>query len=1237
MRSRADSCFSRRRIGSVTGVFLLLQTPTLSLAQTPSLPTGGRVVSGQVGISAGGANTMTVTQGSSRAVVDWNSFSVGAGGTVNFVQPGASSAILNRVVGSTPSTIAGQITANGTVLLVNPNGIAITPSGTVRVGGGFVASTLDIANADFTAGRLKFSSQGTPAGVDNAGSISAAPGGFVGLIGGSVANSGTIAVPLGKVGLGAAQQVTIDPTGDGFLQVAVPSNATAANGRPLVDVAGSVKADGGRIEIRAATAEQAVRNAVNVSGVLSARSVSGHNGSIVLDGGTGGATIVSGKLLATGSKRAKGGSIVVTGKVVELRGALVDASGGTGGGTVSIGIDPAGLHPSSTTTVDGGSSIRANADEAGNGGNVKIWSDDSTSFAGHIAAHGGRNGGDGGSAEVSGKTQLTLANDYSHTALADLSAPRGHAGTLLFDPGTIDIVDQASLAGGPALNGPDIFTAQFISTQLGSSNVTIDTNNATGANGAAGDINLLSGAQIAWSTGTRLTLNAAHDINFAPTASIVGTGPSAGLTLRADSGGAGSGTVKFAGGLQVSLPLGNVDLYYNPASNRTAANGGSNPLAGAVNAASFTGTPAAENWSSFASAGTFTAWMLVNNIADLQNINNKLGANYALGANVNASAAASWNLGAGFLPLGTDSLGLVQNLGLGFAGKFDGLGHVISNLSINRTLSSNVGLFGYSSGRVANVGLVNASITGIGNVGALAGVNAGTISQSFSTGSVAGLTANVGGLVGWNKAGGSIDNTYSTASASALLGSDGGLVGSNDGSISSSYAAGAVAALLSSGGLAGSSTGSISQSYFDNQTSGQLTGVGAGSSAGATGLPTSILQNGTLPAGLNAPIWFAVPGQYPQLGWQAPPPTPPSTSTVIITATDSTGGNPVYGNSPAFGYTVTDTLGNVLCTTLCGSYFTGAPAIGSSLSSSSAAGTAATAFVAQGSLVANSGYTLRFVNETLTVAPRPLTITVGNQSKTYGASLVLDPTSFVASGLVNGDIVSGVQLASAGAGAAATVVGGPYAITASNALGSGLSNYTLGYVNGVLSVLPAQISVTALGGSSAFGSSPANPGLSAVGLQNGESVSVLTGLGNSFGITSSTGAGSYTLAVTGALSNSNYTIATTQTGTWTVTSPQQGSPTGGGSTSTPTPSSTGPSVSVPNGGGGDGALGGLSDIPVATQGPGAGGSTGQAGSGGGGKAGGKQGTAAPGSDNPAFAPPEAPAQTSAPEGLRLGE
>ena len=160
-------------------------------AWSQKLPTGGTVAAGGVTIAQPNSSTLNINQSTSQAIINWNTFSVGRGDTVNFNQPNSSSATLNRVTGSTPSWIAGTINAPGTVLLVNPNGIEITKSGVVNAGS-FAASTLGIKDADFLAGRYSFSGNGGSAGVINNGRINVSDGGFAALLGGQVANNGVI-------------------------------------------------------------------------------------------------------------------------------------------------------------------------------------------------------------------------------------------------------------------------------------------------------------------------------------------------------------------------------------------------------------------------------------------------------------------------------------------------------------------------------------------------------------------------------------------------------------------------------------------------------------------------------------------------------------------------------------------------------------------------------------------------------------------------------------------------------------------------------------------------------------------------------------------------------------------------------------------------------------------------------------------------------------------------------------
>ena len=130
--------------------------------------------------------------------------------------------------------------------------------------------------------------------------------------------------------------------------------------------------------------------------------------------------------------------------------------------------------------------------------------------------------------------------------------------------------------------------------------------------------------------------------------------------------------------------------------------------------------------------------------------------------------------------------------------------------------------------------------------------------------------------------------------------------------------------------------------------------------------------------------------------------------------------------------------------------------------------------------------------------------------------------------------VTGANLGSAGAVATAGVAGSPYAITISGATGTGLDNYAITYQSGQFTVTPRAITVTANGGNSTYGDNPANPGLSATNLAAFDDVSDLTGLVNSFGIDGTTNAGTYTLTVTGTLTNANYQVTATSPGTWVV-------------------------------------------------------------------------------------------------------
>ncbi|MFT8423692.1 MAG: filamentous hemagglutinin N-terminal domain-containing protein, partial [Gluconacetobacter sp.] len=219
-------------------------TPVSAFAQ--ALPTGGAYVAGAGTIASAGSRT-TITQSSARGIINWQGFSIGAGGTVQF--DNGSGATLNRVTGSQMSSIQGRLGATGSVFLINPNGVVIGPKGTVVAGGSFVASTRDTPDGTFMKGgavTLSGTSSGT---VRNEGRITST-GGNVVLVGKSVTNSGAIEAAGGTVALAAGDKVVLSEAGgpDGIYVVAdVKARGDATNTGRITAAAATLASAGGNV------------------------------------------------------------------------------------------------------------------------------------------------------------------------------------------------------------------------------------------------------------------------------------------------------------------------------------------------------------------------------------------------------------------------------------------------------------------------------------------------------------------------------------------------------------------------------------------------------------------------------------------------------------------------------------------------------------------------------------------------------------------------------------------------------------------------------------------------------------------------------------------------------------------------------------------------------------------------------------------------------------------------------
>ncbi|MHB9797416.1 MBG domain-containing protein [Pseudomonas sp. MT3] len=436
-----------------------------------NLPQGGQVVGGQATISQQGKN-MDINTSSARTAINWQRFNVGPDNKITFNQPDGKSVTLNRVIGADPSKIYGAITSNGQLILVNPNGIMVGPkahisSSALVASAGFL--TEEQARQFAATGKLDIQLTGL---VTNQGRITVHDNGMVALLGAQVNNAGVIQARKGMVQLATGPRATLDFHGDGLLNIAVngePGERGSVNG----DVAGGVHNSGeidvgnGTIAMSAQRAAKHLDSVINVGGNVVADSVSHDGGTIVL--GNSARTNVTGNLSAKGTN---GGQIKVLGDEVNVAGtAKVDASGTQGaGGKVLVGGSYQGRGPeqaAKTTSVAQGAQLKA--DGKTDGGQVVVWSDGKTHFAGSASAQGGQKGG---VVETSGK-QLTIAPE------ARVSAHGGQqSGKWLLDPDTVNIEAEG---GAP---GSDTISASAIASGLKNSDVEINASQRINVNSA---------------------------------------------------------------------------------------------------------------------------------------------------------------------------------------------------------------------------------------------------------------------------------------------------------------------------------------------------------------------------------------------------------------------------------------------------------------------------------------------------------------------------------------------------------------------------------------------------------------------------------------------------------------------------------------------------------------------------------------------------------------------------------
>lgn len=365
-------------------------------------------------------------------IVDFYKFGVMKGHQLDVIMPDAARA-LYRVIGNSQSEIMGTLNSNGSLFLINQNGILFGQGSEVNVGN-IVASSLNISNEAFLQGNYQFTAGNLVGNIENRGVIKTQNEGYIVLLGNTVDNSGTLVASNGSVVLGSAQTATLDFFGNGLVKAKLSGDALEAT----IKNSGNIYADGGFVQM----ATNARAAAINISGIVEANQLVERDGMIRLEGGDNAKVQVSGQLIAKG-ENTTGGTIEVTGEQVALlNGAVLDASGDTGGGKVLVGGDYQGkndaVYNSRTTYIAQGATIKADALQQGDGGKVIVWADDLTRYYGSISAQGGAISGNGGFVEVSGKVNLDFHGKVN------VAADNGLGGTLLLDPTNIVLSNSPS-------------------------------------------------------------------------------------------------------------------------------------------------------------------------------------------------------------------------------------------------------------------------------------------------------------------------------------------------------------------------------------------------------------------------------------------------------------------------------------------------------------------------------------------------------------------------------------------------------------------------------------------------------------------------------------------------------------------------------------------------------------------------------------------------------------------------
>ena len=517
--------------------FLLAMAVGAALASSPhhAVAAGGSVQ--VINVAAGAASfhqagSVLTVHTAANTIINYSQFNIPAGNAVDFVEPSAGSRVLNRIKSAAPSHIDGTLQANGIVYLVNPAGVIFGSGSVVNVGQLYAAAG-HLSDANFLAGRNMFTGNTGP--LTAAGLITASA---VNLVAQQITNSGQIVAPDGTVMITAGKNVYLGQVDSPFI-VAISDGAADKTGMVKPSAPGHSTDN----STSAGTGDLYSLAMINSTGTIRAQSITLNAGT------TGSAVNVSGTLDVSNS-HGTGGKISIQAQHIHIgatstglpAGAVLNADGTSGGGTVLIGVQPSTgnsdgyIDTALTDAIGSKAQILAAATVSGNGGSI----------------------------DTSGNT-LTISPE---AVLSVSGAGGGGGGIWRLDPADVTIGSGATSGGNfsgdnftPSSSSSYVSASQIASMLSAGGNVVIQT---TGS-GSAGNITLQKGTSITpnMNSAGSLTLDAAGTIDLEGSIEAGGTN-ALNITLTAGDpgeGGVGGGksNITIAGNINSNLGTISVD------------------------------------------------------------------------------------------------------------------------------------------------------------------------------------------------------------------------------------------------------------------------------------------------------------------------------------------------------------------------------------------------------------------------------------------------------------------------------------------------------------------------------------------------------------------------------------------------------------------------------------------------------------------------------------------------------